>query len=43
MRLGGQPHTPGVLPVPIVKEGGWDPGLIWTDLKKRKSLASAGI
>jgi hypothetical protein len=43
MRLGGQPHTPGALPVPIVKEGGSDPGLVWTDLKKMKSLASVGI
>jgi hypothetical protein len=37
------PHTPGALPVPIEKEGRWDPGLVWTDLKKRKSLASVGI
>jgi len=43
MRLGGQSHKPGALPVPIVKEGGWDLRLVRTDLKKRKSLASAGI
>ena len=41
--LGGEPHLPGALPGPIVKECGWDPGLVWTDLKKRKSLASVGI
>jgi len=43
MRLGGQPHTPGALPVPIVQEGGWDPELVLTDFKKRKFLAFAGI
>jgi len=29
---GGQPHTPGALLVPIVKEGGLDPGPVCTDL-----------
>jgi hypothetical protein len=42
MRLGGEPHIPGALPLPIVKEGVWEPGLVWADLKKRKYLASAG-
>jgi hypothetical protein len=29
--------------VPIEQEAGWSPGLVWTVLEKRKSLAPAGI
>jgi hypothetical protein len=43
MRLGVQTHAPGALPVSIVKDSGWDPKLVWTDFKKRKFLAFAGI
>jgi len=28
---------------PTVDEGGWDPGQVWTDMEKTKSLASTGV
>jgi hypothetical protein len=30
-------------PILIVQEAGWVPGLVWTGLEKRKSLASTGF
>ena len=34
--LEGRPHfTPGIDPVPILQEAGWDPGPVWTGGKSR--------
>jgi len=29
--------------VPTVQEAGWDPGLVWVGVVKRKSLATTGV
>jgi hypothetical protein len=45
MRVGGHRHapaafTPGIDPVPIVKEAGWAPGPVWAGAE---NLAPTGI
>jgi hypothetical protein len=45
MEVNGQFHAPAALPpgkepgLPIGREAGWAPGLVWTLCRRRKSLA----